>query len=34
LYFDADGSRSQFSAIKIATLSNLAVVSASDFVLV
>jgi serralysin len=34
LYFDADGNRTQFSSIKVATLSNLAVISASDFVLV
>ncbi len=34
LYFDADGNQSQFSSIKIATFSNLAVIAASDFVLI
>jgi Ca2+-binding RTX toxin-like protein len=34
LFFDADGNKTQFSSIKVATLSNLAAISASDFVLV
>jgi Ca2+-binding RTX toxin-like protein len=32
LYFDADGSKTQFSSIKIATLSNLSAISAIDLI--